>query len=108
MREFQALEMVDITCLEEFKHNARNIFDLDAQAELVDSVRAMGIITPLLVTKHGPLYRLIAGARRLRAAKTVGLQAVPCVVMTADEEDKLADMQRLFARCYDEEKKVTK
>jgi ParB family chromosome partitioning protein len=59
----------------------RRFFDAEKIAELADSVRTNGILQPLLVT---PLsrgrYRLVAGERRLRAAKLVGLPMVPVIV----------------------------
>jgi ParB family chromosome partitioning protein len=61
-------------------------FNMD---ELVESVREYGIIQPLIVTKDGNGYELIAGERRLRAAKTLGLQKVPVIVRDADSQRKL-------------------
>ncbi|MFN2464932.1 MAG: ParB/RepB/Spo0J family partition protein [Candidatus Dormibacteria bacterium] len=53
----------------------------DAEMDgLVNSVREHGVLQPLVVTRHGGGYRLIAGERRLRAARTAGLTEVPVVV----------------------------
>lgn len=57
--------------------------------ELVDSIKEHGIIQPLIVTKKGERYELIAGERRLRAAKTVGLKKVPAILRAAKEMEKL-------------------
>lgn len=57
--------------------------------ELVDSVREYGIIQPLIVTSKDGVYELIAGERRLRAAKKLGLVEVPVIVRGADEQEKL-------------------
>ena len=59
--------------------------------DLANSIREHGIIQPLIVT-HEPstgLFTLIAGERRLRAAKMVGLDKVPVIVRTASEQERL-------------------
>lgn len=70
-------------------YQPRTAFEESALADLVESVRVHGILQPLLVTKTDGGYELIAGERRLRAAKIAGLEAVPVVVMGADEKKKL-------------------
>jgi len=59
--------------------------------ELANSIREHGIIQPLILTKDeaGDHYTLIAGERRLRAAKLVGLESVPCIVRQATEQERL-------------------
>ena len=58
----------------------RTIFDTDRLHELANSIKTNGIIQPILVRKHAGSYELIAGERRLRAAKLAGLAAVPAIV----------------------------
>lgn len=57
--------------------------------ELVESIKQYGIIQPLIVTQKNGQYELIAGERRLRAAKILGLTAVPAIIRQADEQQKL-------------------
>jgi len=58
----------------------------DAEMEgLTSSVREHGILQPLVVSRHGAGYRLVAGERRLRAARAAGLTEVPVVVRDAPE-----------------------
>ncbi|MEI6835738.1 MAG: ParB/RepB/Spo0J family partition protein [Candidatus Falkowbacteria bacterium] len=57
--------------------------------ELVESIREHGIIQPLIVTKTNGNYELIAGERRLRSAKVLGLKEVPVIVREASEQKKL-------------------
>jgi ParB family chromosome partitioning protein len=68
----------------------RQHFDHAALEDLVTSIQERGIIEPLVVTevKKGK-YEIIAGERRLRAAKIAGLKTVPCVVRDATDLDKL-------------------
>ncbi len=63
----------------------RQIFDKIALEELADSISRYGILQPLSVRRQGNLYELIAGERRLRAAKLAGLEEVPCLLMNMDE-----------------------
>jgi len=73
------------------RQQPRQTFDEDKIKELADSIREQGLIQPLIVTKqNGGRYELIAGERRLRAARTLGLAEVPVVVKEVDDEDLLA------------------
>ncbi len=68
----------------------RKRFEPEALAALVDSVKASGIIQPLLVRPlAGGGYELIAGERRLRAAREAGLARVPVIVRDPGEEERL-------------------
>ncbi len=68
----------------------RQDFDSDAIVKLADSIRQYGILQPLTVRKidgEGEYdYELIAGERRLRASKMLGLQAVPCIMVDVTDE----------------------
>ncbi len=68
----------------------REDFDESALKELSQSILEQGIIQPLTVRKLGyDKYQLISGERRFRAAKIAGLQAVPCYVRVANDEQML-------------------
>lgn len=65
-------------------HQPRATFSLDSLNELADSIRAHGLIQPLIVAAEGPGdYILIAGERRWRAARLAGLESVPAVLKSA-------------------------
>ena len=66
---------------------ARKIFDDDSLRELSESIRSYGILNPLTVRVRNGRYELIAGERRLRAAKLAGLKEVPCVIIEVSMED---------------------
>jgi ParB family chromosome partitioning protein len=57
--------------------------------ELADSIKLYGIIQPLVAAKKGGKYELIAGERRLRAARLAGLRKVPVIVRDYDQQKKL-------------------
>ncbi|HCH28370.1 MAG TPA: hypothetical protein DEW35_02565 [Ruminococcaceae bacterium] len=65
---------------------AKTSFDINALKPLADSIAAHGIIEPLVVRKNDfKRYELVCGHKRLKAAITVGLRRVPCVLVSADE-----------------------
>jgi ParB family transcriptional regulator, chromosome partitioning protein len=64
----------------------RSVFDATRLEELSNSIQINGIIQPLLVRRHGSSYQLIAGERRLRAAKLAGLLEVPAIVQDYADE----------------------
>lgn len=76
-------------------HNARG--DVGDVSELADSIKALGVLQALTVVELDPedgqpVYGLIAGERRLTAARQVGLAEVPCVVQNLDERQRVAAM----------------
>lgn len=68
----------------------RKNFTKEALAELAASIKENGIIQPLLLTKEGGQYFLIAGERRLRASQLAGLKEVPCIVRDISQVDSAA------------------
>lgn len=70
-------------------YQPRKEFDKKALEELSDSIRIHGIFTPLLVRKAVSGYDLIAGERRLRAAKMAGLETVPAISVEFTEEQMM-------------------
>ncbi len=68
----------------------RKEFAQEELAELAESVRAYGVLQPVVVRRQGTKYELIAGERRIRAAKMAGLSSVPAWVREASDEEMLA------------------
>jgi ParB family chromosome partitioning protein len=71
---------VDVDLLAPNDHQPRIVIDDGKLEELAASIRANGIIQPILVRRTGSTYRIIAGERRWRAAQRAGLLKVPVVV----------------------------
>ena len=65
----------------------RLTWDEEKMKELVKSVREVGIREPLLVRPKGEIYEVVAGTRRLEAAKRAGLNSVPCLIREMDDEE---------------------
>lgn len=70
-------------------YQPRQNFKPESLQELVDSIREQGIIQPLIVRKVDRHYELIAGERRWRAAKTLGLKDVPAILREASDRQVL-------------------
>ena len=85
----------------------RRSFDEAALRELADSIRAYGILQPLTVRRTPVGYQLVAGERRMRAARMAGLREVPCLVAQVDEQDAgmlalIENLQRRDLDCFEE------
>lgn len=71
---------ININLIEPNKGQPRKQFDEEALQELSDSIKKYGILEPLIVSKKGDYYELIAGERRWRAARMAGIKEVPVVI----------------------------
>jgi len=70
----------------------RTVFDEEALAELVFSIKEIGLLQPIVVRELAPgSYELIAGERRLRASREAGLTVIPAIIRATDDEDLLRD-----------------
>lgn len=68
----------------------RTHFDEDALRSLADSIRAQGLIAPVVLRRRSGEYELIAGERRWRAAQLAGLQQIPAIVRDIDDHQAAA------------------
>ncbi|MGK5636873.1 ParB/RepB/Spo0J family partition protein [Streptomyces sp. URMC 126] len=70
----------------------REVFDEDALAELVTSIREVGLLQPVVVRQLAPeRYELIMGERRWRACREAGLESIPAIVRATEDEKLLLD-----------------
>lgn len=90
-REERSLRRIRVSDIARNPNQPRKYFDPEAIAQLAESIRQYGVLNPLTV-RRSPSggYELVAGERRLRAARVVGLNEVPCLVIAADNEDSSA------------------
>ncbi len=84
--EGQSIHSIEIGRITANPNQPRKIFTDDAIIKLADSIRQYGMIQPITVRKIGDNFELISGERRLRAAKELGMEYVPCVIMDINEE----------------------
>lgn len=78
-----------INMVEPNREQPRKNFDEDTLLELADSVKQVGILSPILVQKREDYYEIIAGERRWRAAKIAGLKEVPVIIKNLTEQEIL-------------------
>jgi ParB family chromosome partitioning protein len=85
----ERIHQVDLANILPSALQPRKDFARDALQELIDSIRQHGIIQPLIVRQAGARFELIAGERRWRAAKEIGLPQVPVIIRSASDLEVL-------------------
>jgi len=83
------LEDLPVASIQPNRFQPRDHFDEEALGSLADSIREVGVLQPVLVRPVGEGYELIAGERRWRAARRVGLQTIPALVRETDDATAL-------------------
>lgn len=81
--------MLRLSDIDPNREQPRRRFDETALQELADSIRAVGVIQPILVCRTGDRYTIIAGERRWRASREAGLKEIPAIVRDWDEVRQL-------------------
>lgn len=88
-REGDRVESLLLSQIDPNRDQPRREFDENSLKELADSIAAVGVIQPIVVTKRGERYSIIAGERRWRAARIAGLKEIPAIVRDWDELTRL-------------------
>jgi ParB family chromosome partitioning protein len=85
-------EELRLEAIEPNPRQPREVFDGDALAELVTSVREVGVLQPVVVRETGPgRYQLIMGERRWRACREAGVETIPAIVRDTPDDALLRD-----------------
>jgi ParB family chromosome partitioning protein len=85
-------EELPLDAIEPNPKQPREVFDADALAELVSSVREVGVLQPVVVRETGPgRYQLIMGERRWRACREAGVGTIPAIVRETPDDALLRD-----------------
>ena len=86
---------IPVTDIHPNRKQPRSVFDEDDMAELVHSVREIGVLQPIVVRtsteEGGEPYELVMGERRWRAVQAAGLQTIPAIVRDTTDDDLLRD-----------------
>lgn len=85
---------IEVELIDPNPRQPRTVFDEDQLAELVHSIREIGVLQPVVVRRKpgaDERYELIMGERRLRATKEAGLATIPAIVRFVDDTDLLRD-----------------
>ena len=86
VKKEELVKKLNINEIEPNKAQARKYFDDEAIEELSNSIKEYGVIQPIIVSKKGSFYEIIAGERRWRASKKAGLTEIPAIVRDDDEQ----------------------
>ena len=81
--------LIPLTEIEPDQNQPRKSFNRDSFDELTESIKRKGVIEPLTVIRSNDGYQLVVCERRFRAAKSAGLEAVPCIVKDIPENEIL-------------------
>ncbi len=84
-----AVRMLPIRLIDPNREQPRRSFDEDALKELAASIRAMGVLQPIIVAPAGDRYTIIAGERRYRASRLAELDEIPAIVRDWDSQRRL-------------------
>ena len=84
-----SVQMIPIASIEPHAGQPRRIFQEEALAELAESIRARGVIQPIVVRPHGHRFQIVAGERRWRAAQKAQLHEIPAIVREFSDEETL-------------------
>jgi ParB family chromosome partitioning protein len=86
---------IPVTDIHPNRKQPRSVFDEDDMAELIHSVREIGVLQPIVVRtsteKGGEPYELVMGERRWRAVQAAGLETIPAIVRDTTDDDLLRD-----------------
>ncbi|MEK6266068.1 MAG: ParB/RepB/Spo0J family partition protein [Clostridium sp.] len=77
---------VSMNLIKANKDQPRKSFDPGKISELAQSIKEHGVIQPIILNKEGDIYVVIAGERRFRAAKSIGLADIPAIIMNVDNK----------------------
>lgn len=88
--EFEEFQSIPLAQIRPGDEQPRNAFNTEKLMELAQSIRANGVIQPIIVFREAPeKYRIIAGERRWQAAGLAGLSAIPALVRGGDQQARL-------------------
>ena len=86
----RSVKEIEVSKIKPGRFQPRSNFDQDKLAELTESIKKQGVLSPILVRELGlNEFEVIAGERRLRSSKMAGLETIPCLVDQKKDEDAL-------------------
>ncbi len=88
-KESSQLKELKISDIQPDIDQPRREFGQEELQSLAISIKTHGLIQPIVVTKEGPKYQIVAGERRWRAAQIAGLEKIPAIVRTMDAQNRL-------------------
>lgn len=87
------ISMLDLKDIEPDPNQPRKQFDESSIKELANSIKEKGLLQPIIVRKAEDKYLVIAGERRYRACKLLGMEKIPCVVKAVNDAKDILEIQ---------------
>lgn len=84
-----AVRMLPIHSIDPNREQPRRSFDEEALKELAQSIKAVGVLQPIIVAPSGDRFTIIAGERRYRASRLAGMEEIPAIVREWDDQTRL-------------------
>ena len=81
--------MVNLSDLRSNPYQPRRVFDEDKLKELAESIKEFGVLEPIIVTKSIKGYEIVAGERRVKAARYAGLETIPAIIKDFSDEEMM-------------------
>ncbi|MDD6647922.1 MAG: ParB/RepB/Spo0J family partition protein [Firmicutes bacterium] len=88
-RAGRGIDYIDINDIKPNSNQPRKTFDEDKLNELAASIEEHGLIQPLVLRKAEKGYEIVAGERRWRAARKIGIREIPCIVRELTDEENM-------------------
>ncbi|MHC4778982.1 MAG: ParB/RepB/Spo0J family partition protein [Planctomycetota bacterium] len=90
VQEGEEILRLPVDAVEPNPYQPRKLHDEEAEKELAASIKAHGLLQPIVIRRGGSGFEIVAGERRWRAARRLGLKEIPCIRRSADDDDMLA------------------
>ncbi len=91
-KEENNIQFIDVATVSPNPFQPRANFNPESLAELENSIREKGVIQPITVRKHEDGYQLIAGERRLRAVRDLGLPTIPAYILDVSTDEEMMEI----------------
>jgi len=85
----EVIANIPVSEIKQSRFQPRTVFNEESLKELADSIRERGVIQPIIVAKKPNGYELVAGERRWRAVKSLGIAEIPAIVKVIRDSDAL-------------------
>ena len=89
VEDSSSVTKISINLIKANKEQPRKNFDPQKIYELAQSIKEHGVIQPIILNREGNIYIVVAGERRFRAAKSIGLVEIPAIIMNIDDKEVL-------------------
>lgn len=89
LEENSSVFKIPMNLIKANKEQPRKNFDPEKISELAESIKEHGVIQPIILNKEEDIYVVIAGERRFRAARSIGLSEIPAIVMNISNKEVL-------------------